>query len=123
MKNTFKKKINLTISYFTLLFGAFLMFINYDSVYLLNIMIFQVEWKPDSSCFIEEASLCRLGDLTRHGTLDIAGRKANASELTRKLFTETMLSLSGSRALFGKSLVIYDDHGPVARGDRLACSM
>lgn len=86
-------------------------------------MIFQVEWKSDSSCFIEEVSLCRLGDLTRHGTLEIAGRKANASELTRKLFTDTMLPLSGSRTLFGKSLVIYDDHGPVARGDRLACSM
>ncbi|XP_050455769.1 uncharacterized protein LOC126853760 [Cataglyphis hispanica] len=84
---------------------------------------YKVEWKSDSSCFIEEASLCRLGDLTRHGTLKIAGRKANASELTRKLFTDTMLPLSGSRALFGKSLVIYDDHGPVARGDRLACSI
>lgn len=86
-------------------------------------MIFQVEWKSDSSCFIAEPLLCRLGDLTRHGTLEIAGRKVNASELTRKLFTDTMLPLSGSHALFGKSLVIYDDHGPVARGDRLACSM
>ncbi|XP_011706613.1 PREDICTED: uncharacterized protein LOC105461808 [Wasmannia auropunctata] len=34
-----------------------------------------------------------------------------------------MLSLSGPHSLFGKSLVIYDDHGPVARGDRLACSI
>ncbi|EGI59507.1 hypothetical protein G5I_12336 [Acromyrmex echinatior] len=34
-----------------------------------------------------------------------------------------MLSLSGSHSLFGKSLVIYDDHGPVARGNRLACTI
>jgi len=81
-----------------------------------------VDWKPNL-CFIAEVSLCRLGDLTRHGTLEIAGRKANASKLTRRLFTDTMLSLSGSHSLFGKSLVIYDDHGPVARGDRLACTM
>lgn len=82
-----------------------------------------MDWKPNTFCFAAEASLCRLGDLTRHATLEIAGKKANASELTRKLFTDTMLSLSGPHALFGKSLVIYDDHGPVARGDRLACSM
>ncbi|XP_011064042.1 PREDICTED: uncharacterized protein LOC105151814, partial [Acromyrmex echinatior] len=81
-----------------------------------------VDWKPNS-CFVAEASLCRLGDLTRHGTLEIAGRKANASKLTRRLFTDTMLSLSGSHSLFGKSLVIYDDHGPVARGNRLACTI
>ncbi|XP_025262110.1 uncharacterized protein LOC105249019 [Camponotus floridanus] len=84
---------------------------------------YKVEWKSDSSCSIAEPLLCRLGDLTRHETLEIAGRKANASELTRKLFTDTMLPLSGSHALFGKSLVIYDDHGPVARGERLACSI
>jgi len=82
-----------------------------------------MDWKPNNSCFATEGSLCFLGDLTRHGTLEIAGRKVNASELTRRLFTDTMLSLSGSNSLFGKSLVIYDDHGPVARGDRLACSM
>ncbi|KAL6264113.1 hypothetical protein P5V15_004191 [Pogonomyrmex californicus] len=84
---------------------------------------YKLDWKPESSCFIAEPSLCRLGDLTRHGMLEIAGRKVNASELTRKLFTDTILSLSGPYALFGKSLVIYDDHGPVARGDRLACSI
>ncbi|XP_011873780.1 PREDICTED: uncharacterized protein LOC105565305 [Vollenhovia emeryi] len=84
---------------------------------------YKVNWKPNSLCSIAEASLCRLGDLTRHGMLEIAGRKVNAAELTRKLFTDTMLSLSGPHTLFGKSLVIYDDHGPVARGDRLACSI
>ncbi|KYN36526.1 Superoxide dismutase [Cu-Zn], partial [Trachymyrmex septentrionalis] len=83
---------------------------------------YKVDWKLNS-CFVAEASLCRLGDLTRHGTLEIAGRKANALKLTRRLFTDTMLSLSGSHSLFGKSLVIYDDHGPVARGDRLACTI
>ncbi|XP_020297647.1 uncharacterized protein LOC109862119 isoform X2 [Pseudomyrmex gracilis] len=83
---------------------------------------YKVEWSPSSSCLVSETSLCRLGDLTRHGTLEIVGKKVNASELTRKLFTDTMLPLSGHHTLFGKSLVIYDDHGPVARGDRLACS-
>lgn len=90
---------------------------------LYKAITFQVDWKPNSSCSVVEASLCRLGDLTRHGALKIAGRKANASELTRRFLTDTVLSLSGSHSLFGKSLVIYDDHGPVARGDRLACSM
>lgn len=84
---------------------------------------FQVDWNPDKPCSISEISLCRLGDLTRHGALEIAGRKLDASRLTRRLFTDMMLPLSGSHSLFGKSLVIYDDHGPVARGDRLACSM
>ncbi|XP_039303730.1 uncharacterized protein LOC105197011 isoform X2 [Solenopsis invicta] len=84
---------------------------------------YKIDWKLNSFCFAAEASLCRLGDLTRHGTLEIAGRKVNASAYTRKLFTDSMLSLSGPHALFGKSLVIYDDHGPIARGDRLACSI
>lgn len=86
--------------------------------------IFQVDWNPDrpDSCSTSEISLCRLGDLTRHGTIKIAGRKLYR-ELTRELFTDTILPLSGPNSLFGKSLVIYDDHGPVARGERLACSM
>lgn len=34
-----------------------------------------------------------------------------------------MLALSGPNNILGKSLVIYDDNGPRARGERLACSM
>lgn len=72
---------------------------------------------------MSEASLCRVGDLTRHSTVDIAGKKLYGTLLTRRLFTDTMLPLSGPHSILGKSLVIYDDHGPRARGERLACSM
>ncbi|KAL0112201.1 hypothetical protein PUN28_011934 [Cardiocondyla obscurior] len=84
---------------------------------------YKIDWKPDRVCLAEEPSLCRLGDLTRHGTLAIAGKKINASELTRTLFTDTMLPLSGPHILFGKSLVIYDTRTSAIRGDRLACSI
>lgn len=67
--------------------------------------------------------MCRLGDLVnRLGTLSIAGRKVER-DISRKMFTDTNLPLSGHNNILGKSLVIYDDFGPVARGERLACSM
>ncbi|XP_017889745.1 uncharacterized protein LOC108630767 [Ceratina calcarata] len=86
---------------------------------------YKVEWKsnPSEYCSTLEIALCRLGDLTRHGTIDIAGKKLYATQITRKLFTDTMLTLSGPNNILGKSLVIYDDNGPRARGERLACSM
>lgn len=74
-------------------------------------------------CSAAEITLCSVGDLTRHGTIDIAGRKLYGPLLTRKLFTDRMLSLSGPNSILGKGLVIYDDHGPRARGERLACSV
>lgn len=67
--------------------------------------------------------MCRLGDLSnRLGSLSIAGRKADRN-ISRKMFTEVNLPLSGHNNILGKSLVIYDDFGPVARGERLGCSM
>lgn len=67
--------------------------------------------------------MCRLGDLiNRLGSLSIAGRKAER-DVSRKMFTDVNLPLSGHNNILGKSLVIYDDFGPVARGERLACSM
>lgn len=39
------------------------------------------------------------------------------------IYTDRMLPLSGHNSIFGKSVVIYDDFGPKARGERLACSM
>ncbi|XP_014235437.1 uncharacterized protein LOC106658129 [Trichogramma pretiosum] len=75
-------------------------------------------------CGPEDATFCRVGDLEkRHGWLDIAGQKANALALTRRLFTDPLVALSGPASIFGKSIVIYDDHGPKARGERLACSI
>ncbi|XP_043461697.1 uncharacterized protein LOC122498151 [Leptopilina heterotoma] len=76
-----------------------------------------------SQCSANEITLCRLGDLTRLGSLEIAGRKSVATKLTRKLFTDSAIHLSGPNSIIGKSLVIYDDHGPKARGERLACSI
>lgn len=68
-------------------------------------------------------NLGRMGALdSRLGTLSIAGRKRNAEMFSRVLFTDSNLPLSGRHNILGKSLVIYDDHGPQARGERLACS-
>lgn len=68
--------------------------------------------------------LCRLGDLgNRLGLLSIAGAKVNATKISRKMFVEKQVPLSGRYSVMGKSLVIYDDFGPKARGERLACSM
>lgn len=78
---------------------------------------------PSRTCSKEYAASCRLGDLNhRIGSLTIAGSKRERM-LTRSLFTDTVLSLSGYYSIFGKSLVIYDLFGPKARGERLACSM
>lgn len=67
--------------------------------------------------------MCRLGDLGRRlGTLKIAGAKKYRG-LTRSIHTDPNLALSGDHSIVGKSLVIYDDFGPTARGERLACSM
>lgn len=65
---------------------------------------------------------CSVGDISsRLGTLAIAGNK-NLSSVSRQMFVDEYLSLFGVHSIIGKSLVIYDDHGPQARGDRLACS-
>lgn len=59
----------------------------------------------------------------RHGMLSVAGKKRDSLKLTRRLFTDNVIALSGKHSIMKKSLVIYDDHGPVARGERMACSM
>lgn len=64
-----------------------------------------------------------MGDLVnRLGSLAIAGKKLYRS-ISRTIFTDKNLPLSGHASIFGKSLVIYDDFGPKARGERLACSL
>ncbi|XP_046973148.1 uncharacterized protein LOC124539833 isoform X2 [Vanessa cardui] len=79
---------------------------------------------PERSCSSAHEGLCRLGDFTtRHGMLSIAGKKVDSARLTRRLFTDSLIALSGVRSVLRRSLVIYDDHGPVARGERLACSI
>lgn len=67
---------------------------------------------------------CPVGALnSRLGRLKIAGGRQNATRLTRFMYTDTNLPLSGQHSILGKSLVIYDDNGPVARGERLACAV
>lgn len=78
---------------------------------------------PERRCNVGNREICRLGDLgNRLGTLTIAGRKGERV-ISRMMFTDQDLPLSGTHNIMGKSLVIYDDNGPVARGERLACSM
>lgn len=68
-------------------------------------------------------SLCRVGDLSgRHGMLEIAGRKSDAGKISRRFFTDPLLPLAGTHSILGRSFVLYDDRGPVARGERIACS-
>lgn len=77
---------------------------------------------PAKTCSIEKPELCRLGDLSRHETLSIAGRKADALTFSRKIFTDSNLPLSGFSSIIGKSLTIFGEFGPLARGERLACA-
>lgn len=88
---------------------------------------YKVDWgnrSVDDFCSPRLPAMCRIGALdTRIGTLSIAGSKRNAQEISRLIFTDTNLPLSGRHNILGKSLVIYDDFGPKARGERLACAM
>ncbi|KAL7017747.1 hypothetical protein ACKWTF_010504 [Chironomus riparius] len=73
-------------------------------------------------CLDDGNKLCRLGDLSRLGTLNIAGGKIDSLRYTRKLFTDDNLPLSGFSNILGKSITIYGKNGPVARGERLGCT-
>lgn len=66
---------------------------------------------------------CSVGDLSsRLNSLSIAGNKLHSIGISRHLFIDESMSLFGINSIIGRSLVIYDDYGPQARGDRLACS-
>lgn len=94
--------------------------------YYIIIFFFQIFFDKkagDDKCDKMNRHLCRMGDLSnRFDTLRIAGRKAERVR-SRTMFVDRNLPLSGHNNILGKSLVIYDDFGPVARGERLACSM
>ncbi|KAL3268164.1 hypothetical protein HHI36_007291 [Cryptolaemus montrouzieri] len=78
---------------------------------------------PTETCNLANVGICRLGDLSsRLGPMDIAGRIRDADQISRKMWTDPSLPLTGSYSIMGKSLVLYDDFGPKARGERLACS-
>lgn len=82
-----------------------------------------LDTKP-TDCKESQAELCRMGDLgSRLGLLTIAGSKYNASRLSRRMFIDDNVPLIGRTSVIGKSLVIFADHGPKARGERLACAM
>lgn len=77
---------------------------------------------PQKTCSSDSPELCRLGDLSRHETINIAGRKSEALKVSRRIFTDGNLPLSGFSSIMGKSIVIFGEFGPLARGERLACS-
>lgn len=84
---------------------------------------YRLDTKP-TDCKESQSEMCRLGDLgSRLGLLTVAGSKFNASRLSRKMFIDDNVPLMGRGSVIGKSLVIFHDHGPEARGERLACSM
>ncbi|XP_038105826.1 uncharacterized protein LOC6051326 [Culex quinquefasciatus] len=77
----------------------------------------------EERCTMSSSELCRLGDLSnRVGMLGIAGSKEDAGRISRKMFVDQNLPLGGYASVVGRSVVIFDDHGPKARGERLACS-
>lgn len=77
----------------------------------------------NSWCSMNTVGLCHVGDLsTRHGSLKVAGKISESDRVSRILITDGALPLSGYHKIIGRSFVMYDDHGPVARGERLACS-
>ncbi|XP_025833804.1 uncharacterized protein LOC108743229 [Agrilus planipennis] len=85
---------------------------------------FDNKTSPEKTCNLDSINRCRLGDLsTRLGTVAIAGRLIESDKVSRKVFTDPLLPLTGLYGILGKSFVIYDDFGPKARGERLACSI
>lgn len=58
---------------------------------------------------------------SRHGQINVAGSRDNR-KISRVLFTDSRISLTGANQIIGKSIVIYDENGPKARGNRMACS-
>lgn len=73
-------------------------------------------------CNSDTSSRCELGDLvSRHGTLKVSGTVKDVSD-TQRIMTDTNLPLSGPKTIVGHSIVVYDDHAPKHRGDRMACS-
>jgi hypothetical protein len=85
---------------------------------------YSIDFTTSEVCSVDSIGLCRVGDLsTRLGAIEISGRIVDSDKISRKMWTDTFLPLTGHHSVLGKSLVLYDDFGPKARGERLACSM
>lgn len=92
---------------------------------LTEVLSFKVYFENKTAECLEYSpnGFCRIGSLSeRLGLMNLAGRKNESELVSRRLWTDTLLPLSGSYSIVGRSLVIYDDNGPKARGERLACS-
>jgi len=76
-----------------------------------------------NDCSAEHQQLrCEVGDLVnKFGLLNVSGRKRDLKD-TVKYFTDANLPLSGPHSIIGRSLVLFDDHAPQHRGDRMACT-
>jgi hypothetical protein len=65
---------------------------------------------------------CQLGDLgSKLGRIEVAGKREEAKQ-TRRHFTDLNLPLSGPTGVVGHSIVVLDDHAPIHRGERMACT-
>ncbi|KAJ3625819.1 hypothetical protein MTP99_016359 [Tenebrio molitor] len=85
---------------------------------------YSIDFTTSEVCSVDSIGLCRVGDLsTRLGAIEISGRIVDSDKISRKMWTDTFLPLTGHHSVLGKSLVLYDDFGPKARGERLACSI
>lgn len=84
---------------------------------------YKVSLDAYSDCSSERRHLrCEVGDLVNKvGLVHVAGRKGDLKN-TVKYFTDANLPLSGPHAILGRSLVLFDDHAPQHRGDRMACT-
>ncbi|XP_074600091.1 superoxide dismutase family protein Rsod [Brevipalpus obovatus] len=73
-------------------------------------------------CSFQNPLRCVIGDLTAKSNhqLSIAGHRG--STLVKFFYTDPTLPLSGSTSIMGRSLVIFDEHGPKQRGNRLGCT-
>lgn len=70
---------------------------------------------------MNEPLRCRLGDTGLKSGLRLALPTSHADR-ERHYYTDLFLPISGPNSIIGKSVVIYDEHAPTQRGNRLACS-
>lgn len=80
-----------------------------------------VETSKSSKCSADNPLRCAVGDLTsKSKRINISAY--TGSSANKLFYRDLLLPLSGSQSIVGRSLVIHDETGPLARGDRMACA-